>query len=97
MGLELFAQAPSNALTSVKVPAAIDGRKLTEVLRAKYGVTVAGGQGPLKGKIFRVTHMGYYDHLDMVALMAALELALRDLGWKFELGAGVAAMQKAYA
>jgi aspartate aminotransferase-like enzyme len=97
LGLELFAKAPSNALTSVKAPPEIDGRKLVETLRANYGVTIAGGQGPLKGKIFRVTHMGYYDHLDMVALMAALELALRDLGWKFELGAGVAGMQRAYA
>jgi len=97
LGLELFAQAPSNALTSVKVPDGIDGKKLVETLRAQYGVTIAGGQGHLKGKIFRMTHMGYYDHLDMVALIAALELALRDLGWKFELGAGVVAMQKNYA
>lgn len=97
LGLELFAQVPSNALTAVKVPDGIDGRKLVERLRAVYGVTIAGGQGALKGKIFRVTHMGDYDHLDMVALMAALELTLRDLGWKFELGAGVAAMQKARA
>jgi aspartate aminotransferase-like enzyme len=97
LGLELFAKAPSNALTSVKVPPEIDGRKLAEALRNNYGVTIAGGQGPLKGKIFRVTHMGYYDHLDMVALIAALELALRDLGWKFELGTGVAAAQKVRA
>lgn len=96
LGLELFAQAPSNALTSVKVPRGVDGRELVERLRAQYGVTIAGGQGPLKGKIFRMTHMGYYDHLDMIALIAALELALRDLGWKFELGAGVAAMQQTY-
>jgi aspartate aminotransferase-like enzyme len=93
IGLELFAQAPSNALTSVKVPNGIDGRKLVETLRTQYGVTIAGGQGPLKGRIFRMTHMGYYDHLDMVALMAALELALHDVGWKFEMGAGVAALQ----
>lgn len=97
LGLELFAQAPSNALTSVKVPEGIDGKKLVETLRAQYGVTIAGGQGALKGKIFRMTHMGYYDHLDMVALIAALELTLRALGWKFELGAGVMAMQKVYA
>jgi len=97
LGLELFAKVPSNVLTSVRVPQEIDGRQLVETLRAQYGVTIAGGQGTLKGKIFRVTHMGYYDHLDMVALMAALELALRDLGWKFELGAGVAAAQKEYA
>jgi len=97
LGLELFAKVPSNALTSVKVPDGIDGRKFVETLRTSHGLTIAGGQGPLKGKIFRVTHMGYYDHLDMVALMAGLELALRDLGWKFELGAGVAAMQKVCA
>ncbi|MCG3121450.1 MAG: Serine-pyruvate aminotransferase [bacterium] len=97
LGLELFAQVPSNALTSVKVPSGVDGRKLVERLRVAYGVTIAGGQGALQGKIFRVTHMGDYDHLDMVALMAALELALRDLGWKFEVGAGVAAMQKTRA
>jgi len=96
LGLELFAKAPSNALTSVKVPNGIDGRQLVEVMREKYGVTIAGGQGAVKGKIFRMTHMGYYDHLDMVALVAALELALRDLGWKFALGAGVAAVQKAF-
>jgi aspartate aminotransferase-like enzyme len=94
LGLELFAKAPSNALTSVKVPIGIDGRKLGETLRTQYGVTIAGGQGPLKGKIFRMTHMGYYDHLDMVSLIAALELALRDLGWELEVGAGVAAMQR---
>lgn len=95
--LELFAKAPSNALTSVKVPDGIDGRQVVETLRTQYGIIIAGGQGPLKGKIFRVTHMGHYDHLDMIALMAALELTLHDLGWKFELGAGVAAMQKVYA
>jgi aspartate aminotransferase-like enzyme len=97
IGLELFAKVPSNALTAVKVPPAMDGRKLTEILRTKYGVTVAGGQGPLKGKIFRITHMGYYDHLDVVAAMAALELALRDLEWQFETGAGVAMVQKMHA
>jgi aspartate aminotransferase-like enzyme len=96
IGLELFAKSPSTALTAVKVPKEIDGRKLTEILRTHYGVTIAGGQGPLKGKIFRITHMGYYDHPDMVAVMAAVELALRDLGWHFELGAGVAMIQKTY-
>ncbi len=97
LGLELFAKAPSNALTSVAVPAGIDGSQLTKTLREKYGVTVAGGQSQLKGKIFRVAHMGYYDHMDMVALMAAVEMTLADLGWKFEMGKGVATVQQKYA
>jgi len=97
LGLELFAKVPSNALTSVKVPPGIDGGALTKTLRDKYGVTVAGGQSQLKGKIFRVAHMGYYDHMDMVALMAAVEMTLADLGWKFEMGKGVATVQQKYA
>lgn len=97
VGLELFAKTPSNALTAIKVPEGIDGEKLVQCLRERYHVTVAGGQGPLKGKIFRVAHMGYYDHLDMVSFASAMELALRDMGWEFELGRAVAAVQVAYA
>jgi aspartate aminotransferase-like enzyme len=97
LGLELFAKTPSNALTSVKVPQGLEGSALTKTLREKYGVTVAGGQSQLKGKIFRVAHMGYYDHMDMVALMAAVEMTLADLGWKFEMGKGVATVQQKYA
>ncbi|MDZ7343311.1 MAG: alanine--glyoxylate aminotransferase family protein [candidate division KSB1 bacterium] len=97
IGLELFAKAPSDALTAVKVPPGIDGRQFNEILRTRFGVTVAGGQGALKGKIFRITHMGDYDHLDMLAAMAAVELALKELGWRVEVGAGVAVMQKMFA
>lgn len=97
VGLELFAKTPSNALTAIKVPDSIDGQKFVQCLREKYRVTVAGGQAQLKGKIFRVAHMGYYDHLDMVSFASAMEMALRDMGWKFELGRGVAAVQTAYA
>ncbi|MFQ5629267.1 MAG: pyridoxal-phosphate-dependent aminotransferase family protein [bacterium] len=96
-GLELFAKNPSNALTAIKVPNGIDGQKFVECLREKYHVTVAGGQAQLKGKIFRVAHMGYYDHLDMVSFASAMELALRDMGWQFELGKAVSAVQVAYA
>jgi aspartate aminotransferase-like enzyme len=97
VGLELFAKTPSNALTAIKVPDSIDGQKFVQCLREKYRVTVAGGQAQLKGKIFRVAHMGYYDHLDMVSFASAMEMALRDMGWKFELGTAVAAVQTAYA
>ncbi len=94
--LEILPQHPSAALTAVKAPAGIDGREIVKTLRERFGATVAGGQGHLKGKIFRVTHMGAYDYLDMIAIMSAVELTLSALGWKIELGAGLTAMQQAY-
>ncbi len=96
LGIEIFPRHPSDALTAVRVPNGIDGKELVKRLRENHGVTVAGGQGQLKGKIMRVTHMGDYDHLDMVALLAAMEMALQELGWQFEWGAGLTAMQRAY-
>ncbi|MFQ5706303.1 MAG: pyridoxal-phosphate-dependent aminotransferase family protein [bacterium] len=96
LGLELFAKSPSNSLTAVKIPPAFDGVKFVQHLREKYGITVAGGQAHLKGKIFRIAHMGYYDALDMVAMAAGLELTLADFGWQFDPGIGVAAVQKIF-
>lgn len=94
LGLELFAKSPSNALTAVKVPSTIDAAQLVKLLQEKYGITVAKGQGKLKGKIFRIAHLGYCDHLDVIAVISALEMALADLGWEFEAGAGVNAVQR---
>ena len=96
VGLELFAKSPSDSLTSVKVPDKIDGLEFVRHLRVNYGITVAGGQAHLKGKIFRIAHMGYYDSLDMVAMVSALEMTLADFGWKFEPGSGVATVQKVF-
>ncbi len=96
VGMELFAKSPSDSLTAVKVPDAIDGLAFVRHLRTKYGITVAGGQSHLKGKIFRIAHMGYYDALDMVAMASALELSLKDFDWPFEHGSGVGAVQKAF-
>jgi aspartate aminotransferase-like enzyme len=96
VGLEPFAQSPSDSLTSVKIPEAIDGLQFVRHLRVNYGITVAGGQAHLKGKIFRIAHMGYYDALDMVAMASALERTLADFGHKFEHGSGVATVQKVF-
>lgn len=96
IGLELFSKRPADSVTAIKVPPEIDGRRLIDCMRDKYGVDVAGGQDHLKGKIFRVAQMGYCDHLDMVGFASAMEFALRDCGWQFELGTAVAAMQGAY-
>jgi aspartate aminotransferase-like enzyme len=96
MGLELFAKTPSDSLTAVKVPDRLDGLKFVRHLREKYGITVAGGQGHLKGKIFRIAHMGYYDSLDMVAMASALEMTLADFAWEFEHGSGVYTVQNIF-
>ncbi|MFQ5648598.1 MAG: pyridoxal-phosphate-dependent aminotransferase family protein [bacterium] len=96
VGLELFARSPSDSLTAVKIPETIDGLEFVRHLRQRYGITVAGGQAQLKGRIFRIAHMGYYDALDMVAMASALELALQDFDWKFEHGAGVSAVQQVF-
>ena len=94
LGMELFASAPAAALTAVEVPEGIDGTAITKILRDKYGLTIAGGQADLKGKIFRIAHLGYVDKLDCLQGIAALELVLTELGYKFEAGCGVGAAEK---
>lgn len=95
LGLELFApESPANAVTAAKVPDGIDGVVLVKNMREEYGVTIAGGQSHLKGKIFRIAHLGYADRLDIVLAISALEMVLSKLGYKIELGRGVAAAEK---
>ncbi len=95
LDLELFPQHPSPALSAVRLPGGVDGAALIRTLEAAYGVKVAGGQGELAGRLIRVAHMGYYDLLDTLGCVAALERALMDIGRPVELGAGLAAAQKA--
>jgi aspartate aminotransferase-like enzyme len=97
LGLELFARVPAEGLTAVKVPAQVDGQELLRRLEKEYGVKLAGGQDQLKGKIFRIAHMGYIDFFDVLAAIAAIELVLRDMGFPVTPGAGLAAAQKSYA
>ncbi|MDD5060265.1 MAG: alanine--glyoxylate aminotransferase family protein [Candidatus Omnitrophica bacterium] len=97
LGLELFAPtAASNGVTAVKVPAGIDGEKLVKTMRDTYGVTIAGGQAELKGKIFRIAHMGYIAESDIITGLACLEKVLTQLGYKFNLGAGVKAAEEVF-
>ena len=97
LGLELFApEASSDVVTAVKVPAGIDGEKLVKLMRDAYGVTIAGGQDELKGKVFRIAHMGYIEEFDIIAGISCLEKALSQLGYKFELGAGVKAAEEIF-
>ena len=95
LGLELYApDSPSNALTAVKVPEAISGEKLKNRFFERFGITVAGGQDQAKGKIVRIAHLGYYQQLDMIMVISALEMLLKEMGHAFELGKGVKAAEE---
>ena len=95
IGLKLLAPtAPSPATTGVWVPEGVDGGKLTKHLRDVMGVTVAGGQGKLKGKIIRLAHIGYADTFDVVVGLSAVEMALRHFGADVAFGRGPAAAQE---
>ncbi len=94
-GLSLFPkERPSDALTAVSAPQGVDGQAIYKNLRVQYGITAAGGQDHLKGKIFRVSHMGYMDTFDVITAVAAIEMVLKGLGHSVKLGSGVARAQE---
>jgi aspartate aminotransferase-like enzyme len=94
-GLALFAKdSPSDALTAISAPEGVDGQAVYKNLRVQYGITAAGGQDHLKGKIFRVSHMGYMDRFDVITALAAIEMVLKGLGHPVKLGSGVAKAQE---
>lgn len=99
LGLEFLAKDRSRAFvcTSVMAPGGLKSGDLVKYMRNELGVSIAGGQGKLKGRIFRLGHVGYFDEFDIVSQVAALELALSRLGQKVEAGAGVAAAMKVLA
>ena len=94
-GLSLFPkESPSDALTAISAPGSVDGQAIYKNLRVQYGITAAGGQDHLKGKIFRVSHMGYMDTFDVILTLAAIEMVLKGLGHPVKLGSGVAKAQE---
>ncbi len=98
LGLELLApDSPSAACTAVRVPEGIDGAKIPTLIRERYGVAIAGGQESLKGKIFRLSHMGYVSAYDILSGLAALEFVLRDLGHPVEIGRSLKAAMEVLA
>jgi aspartate aminotransferase-like enzyme len=98
LGLKLLAEdrCASNALTGVWVPEGTDVDGLRKIIKQQYGVTFAGGQGILKGKIFRIAHMGFADKMDVIIAVSALEMALAQAGCSVELGAGIRAAQEVF-
>ena len=99
LGLELFGPEDENAnvVTAVRAPEGVDGAAIPKTMRDAYGVTIAGGQGHLKGKIIRIAHCGYYGAFDILSTISALEMTLEQLGADVTLGAGVAAAERVFS
>jgi aspartate aminotransferase-like enzyme len=97
LGLDLFSPAsPCSSVTAVKAPEGMDSGVIVKEFRNRFGAIIANGQGSMKGKIFRIAHLGYFDFADLFAVVAELEIILAGNGHAVEFGKGVAAVQKVY-
>ncbi|HYZ18933.1 MAG TPA: aminotransferase class V-fold PLP-dependent enzyme, partial [Gaiellaceae bacterium] len=98
MGLELFSpdDDSSAVVTAVRVPEGVDGEQLLLDLRDRFGITFAPGQGPLRGKVFRIGHIGFFDVFDITTALAAIELALAEAGAEIERGVAVTRALETY-
>ena len=98
MGLDLFSpdDDSSAVVTAIRAPEGIDATELVLALRDRFGITIANGQAQLKGKIFRIGHIGYFDVFDITTALAAVELVLADLGADVERGVAVTRALEAY-
>lgn len=97
LGLKLYAADPVDSVTAVSVPTGLDEAALRKTMSAKYGFHIAGGQGDMKGKIIRFSHMGYVDAFDTLGVIAALEMTLLGMGQPVKLGAGLTAAHAKFA
>ncbi len=99
MGLELFSpdEDRSAVVTAARMPDGMDSSDLTLALRERHGVTIAGGQGELKGGIFRIGHIGWYDGFDIATALSAVELVLGELGAPIERGVAATRALEVYA
>ena len=97
LGLELFSSSPGNAVTAIRSPRGIDSGMIVKEFRSKFGSIIANGQGSMKGELFRIAHLGYFDFADLFALVAELELILAAKEHPVVFGTGVAAVQRVYA
>jgi aspartate aminotransferase-like enzyme len=99
LGLDLSGEHLEKAwaVTAILAPDGMDADAIVAKMRADHGMVLAPGQGPLKGKVFRIGHLGYYDKFDILRCLAALELTLGDMGFPVKRGAGVAAAEGVFA
>jgi aspartate aminotransferase-like enzyme len=98
LGLELFVpNSPGSAVTSVKAPKGMDSGVIVKEFRSRFGSIISNGQGSMKGQIFRIAHLGYFDFPDLFGVIAELEIILAAQGLRVKFGTGVAAVQNVYA
>ena len=98
LGLELFApNSPSGSVTAIRAPKGMDSSVIVKEFRSRFGSIIANGQGSMKGQIFRIAHLGYFDFSDLFAMVAQLELILAANNVPVRFGSGVAAVQNVYA
>jgi len=97
LGLELFAPvSPAASATAVKSPNGVDSGAIVKEFRKRFGSIIANGQGSMKGQIFRIAHLGYFDFPDLFGVIAELEIILAALGQPVKFGTGVAAAERVY-
>jgi aspartate aminotransferase-like enzyme len=89
MGLSLLSSSPSDALTAILLPDGIDGDQIIKFIRKNYGISIAGGQDKLKGKIVRISHLGWQDEFDVLTAITALGIGLEKFGYKVDIGKGI--------
>jgi aspartate aminotransferase-like enzyme len=98
LGLEIFSAAsPGSSVTAITSPGGMDSGVIVKEFRTRFGSIIANGQGTMKGKIFRIAHLGYFDFADLFAMIACLEIILNANGHPVQYGTGVAAAQEIYA
>jgi len=98
LGLELFSPgSPGSSVTAIKAPKGMDSGVIVKEFRNRFGAIIANGQGSMKGQIFRIAHLGYFDFADLFSMIAGLEIILNANGFTVPYGAGVAAAQEIYA
>src|ERR1700676_356337 len=98
LGLELFAPgSPGSSVTSVRAPKGMDSGVIVKEFRNRFGAIIANGQGSMKGQIFRIAHLGYFDFPDLFSLIAELEIILAAQGVPVKFGTGGAAVEQVYA
>ena len=83
-------------MTSIQLPAEIDGKAFLKLMLDKYGITYAGGQSQLNGKIVRIAHLGWVDESDVIVAISAFERGLIEIGCDISIGAGVTAAQETF-
>jgi len=98
LGLELFAaNSPGSSVTALKAPRGLDSSVIVKEFRSRFGSVIANGQGSMKGQIFRIAHLGYFDFTDLFGVIAGLEIILHANGHPVKFGSGVAAVEQVYA